>query len=217
MSQATMCDLFPNQEAVYRYSWPWDESGFCSEAGARQLRQTAANLARDVEIQPIQQIVPQLTRDERTRLIAEKLSAESEREDTQQRASKLYDHNLVLSEEVNILRTRIGHLEAVEKGLRGELAQAHEECTRLSVEAGKLGLEVHHHKLLMAANPEADFNELQGMLADAHASVAALRVREGELVETLERTRNDALDANAKLRSELEIANGKLAAAHIVE
>lgn len=108
MSDIVMCSIYPEQRAVALYQWPWGEGGACSMQGQQSLRQQAENLGRTGEIvfSPLPQAEAPLERTERTMLIAERLSAESERDDTLKRNSALYAENTRLAQELTTARLR---------------------------------------------------------------------------------------------------------------
>lgn len=176
--EIVMCDKVPGERAVARYRWSWGETGACSFKGQQLLRQQAKNLKQTVDFMPLAQPPAPLARDERTRLIAEKISAESERDETAARNSKLYQQNTDLMAEVKLLRTRDEEAQAQLKDLKQDLAEASEELTRTAVQNGKLVDELNKANLLLEAGPgeeEAELKSLREQVERLEGSEASLR------------------------------------------
>ena len=132
MSEVQMCSQVPGEVATLRFQWAWGEEGFCSERGKTLLRQQAENLGRDVQFSALGNVAePPMQRSERQGLIAAKLAAESEAEEVQRRASKLYDSNVELSRDLMSQRSRIEHLSAVNKDLNEKNAKLEAEVVAL--------------------------------------------------------------------------------------
>lgn len=151
------CDIFPDEPAVALYQWPWDgpgSSGACSLKGQQILRQQAANLKRQVSFLPLANAAaPTLTRDERTRLIAERLSAESERDETSQRAVRLYEQNTAISAELKALKVREAEAVAQLKDAREDLHQAGLNVSKLQSELGRVSDLLARANALLEAGP----------------------------------------------------------------
>lgn len=178
MNEMKMCQVCPDLEASHQFVWAWGEEGFCSTQGQSLLLQQARNLKREISFHPIQTIVAPITREERHRLIADKLAAESEREDTAQRAGRLYEQNVELAAELKAQRLKVQHLEATSKGLEEQLSQAKTEVTRLSKANGQLTLKVLESEKLLLNDPLLLLaRELAGENEEAQARVDAAAQR----------------------------------------
>lgn len=106
-SPAVMCsEKGCANTAAFSYVWPWGEQGACCHSHRLHVQQRAENLGRGVPhfvaVDP--NYVPPITRDERTQLIAAKLSAEAETADVKLRNATLYDGHTKLSQECKRLR-----------------------------------------------------------------------------------------------------------------
>jgi hypothetical protein len=135
--------------ATHSYRWDWGEEGKCCADCIVLLQQTAANLSRTVATRPLDSAaaVTPLSRNERTQLIAAKLSAEAELEEVQQRGSSLYQANVDLTSQVqthvmrarehaSIVAEKDGQIERLSKDLERrerELGEATAELQRLRV------------------------------------------------------------------------------------
>jgi hypothetical protein len=180
MSEIQMCDLVPTEAAVAMYQWPWSgpgSSGHCSLAGQSLLRQQARNLKREVHFLPLPASTANtpLSRDERTRLIAERLSAESERDETSQRATRLYSQNLELSAEIKNLKAREAEAQAQIKDLRADLEAATAQGLRATREAADLLEKFDRANRLLEAGP-----------GEVEAQVRALTAENARLREVIE-------------------------------
>jgi len=135
--------------ATHSYRWDWGEEGKCCADCIVLLQQCAANLSRTVSTRPLDSsaAVTPLTRNERTQLIAAKLSAEAELEEVQQRGHQLYTSNVDLTAQVqtHVMRARehasivaekddqIERLSTDLERRERELAEASSELQRLRV------------------------------------------------------------------------------------
>ena len=92
------------EPAVFSYSWDWGQTGVCCAKHQFVLNQKARHLKRHVAFTRLGPVQPApVTRDERTRLIAAKLSAEAETGDVKLRALDLSQANEKLAQEVRRL------------------------------------------------------------------------------------------------------------------
>lgn len=106
------CDRFDagfpcTAAAVWGYVWDWGEAGVCCAAHGTALKQLEPSLERKVQLSPLQKAAPApLTRDERTQLIAAKLSIEAEVDDLKARGLELYRENVGLAKQLQALTVR---------------------------------------------------------------------------------------------------------------
>lgn len=101
--------------ADFRYRWPWDkEDRFCCATHRMLVEQLAPQLGRAVPafIQVEPNRPKPITRDERTQLIAARLSAEEELIDVKARGAELYKQASELAGEVSRLRARNASVES---------------------------------------------------------------------------------------------------------
>jgi hypothetical protein len=106
-----MCDEFPEEVAVAHYRWDWGAEGNCCAKSQQLLQQKSGVLKRPIHFSPLAVEAPPIGRDERTQLMAAKLSAEAERNETSERAQKTYAANQELRKELAGASTQIKHLE----------------------------------------------------------------------------------------------------------
>lgn len=113
MAEIRMCDQKDcKQPAVLSYRWSWGEGGICCQDHGLLLQQTAQNLSshdlkRSVSLASLENLQePPLERSERTALIAAKLSAEAECAETLRRGGELYQQNVDLTGQVQVLTLR---------------------------------------------------------------------------------------------------------------
>jgi chromosome segregation ATPase len=108
------------QEANFTYVWPWGEQGNCCATHQVVVGQKATQLDRQITFTAIDpNRKPALTRDERTGLIAARMSAEQELVDVKAQGAQLYTSNTELAAEVRRFRAR-------ETELNRQLADARE-------------------------------------------------------------------------------------------
>lgn len=127
---------------TFGFRWDWGEQGECSNERAALLQQLAPQLGRAITVWPLQPNAPvALTRDERTQLIAAKLSAEAEIGELKERA-------LALSRQVGALQTQITTLtvqrreaDAQAKDARGEALALRGRVEQLEAENAELATE----------------------------------------------------------------------------
>lgn len=148
MPEIRICDQAGcTKPATLSYRWDWGEEGACCQEHGLLLQQKSVNLSRGVSLTPLVSAPPlALTRDERTQLIAAKLSAEAEADEIRHRSAQLYQQNVDLTNQVQTLtlrnreangalKQRETELEALRTELdaqTAELANALDEVQRLT-------------------------------------------------------------------------------------
>ena len=119
------------KDATHTFVWPWGVPGACCDGHVVIVRQRAESTRGEMGMVSFSRLDPdrprEVTRDERTQLIAAKLSAEAETEETKLRAERLFSSNTELSKELRLLRVRVSQYEADAVALRAELEQAKKE------------------------------------------------------------------------------------------
>ena len=176
-----MCDLCPELPAVAMYRWDWGEQGHCSQKGQVLLQQKAGNLQRHVAFLPLPAQGPApLRRDERTRLISEKLAAESEAREVNERSTRLYEQNQTLAQQVAHLQDQVA---------QGKVTIASYEDDAAAHSQAREG-------------QDKRIVELEGQLAAAHRKIEA---GPGEAEAELESLRAQLEGAKARI-DELEAA-----------
>ena len=114
--------------ATYAYLWAWGAGGHVCAKHALILKQRSVNLAREVTLTSLTQMLPSpLSRDDRVRLHAEALSANEERDEVKRRALELYNANVELRREINRALADCAEL-------RDQLADARAEADQLTAE-----------------------------------------------------------------------------------
>lgn len=114
--------------ATHSYVWAWGEAGYCCPKHVAILQQKAAQLKRTITFTALQPGAPsQITRDERTQLIAAKLAAEGETEDVKARNRDLYGANRQLTAEIVRMRTQLQQAESQNQDIAAELEQVTKE------------------------------------------------------------------------------------------
>lgn len=163
-SEVMMCSVFPEERAVARYQWAWGETGFCSQRGQQMLQQQSKNLKQVITYLPlVQPVAEPLKRDERTRLIAEKLSAESERDETLERNSRLYAQVTDFGSQLKTMK--LEHEAVVEQNsdLTRQLSMLEGQFSRQSVQLGQVVDELQKANLLLEAGPREESRELESL------------------------------------------------------
>ena len=97
------------QPATHKFRWEWGEEGECCAACVTLMQQTSESLSRRITFSTLGPVEPQpLTRDERTLLIAARLSAEAECDELKTRGHELYTANVDLTQQVqtHVMRAR---------------------------------------------------------------------------------------------------------------
>lgn len=135
-----------DKPATVAYRWEWGEEGLACPEHAATLQQTAGNLNRTIAISPLAPLTPQpLERSERIQLHATILTLEAELGDAKARGLELYNSNVALSRDVQLLSmrereakaqlqdaaSRESVLRAKVDEVEGENAELVEELTRL--------------------------------------------------------------------------------------
>jgi hypothetical protein len=152
MADVMMCDQVEGDPAVAAYRWAWGEEGMCGHMGRTLLQQRSKNLKRTIEFSPLpNQEAPPIGRDERTKLIAERLSAEAELEDSQRRSGKLAASNAELAAELRSVKAREAEGSARIADLERDLAASTAERARLAAENGRLAEELGTARAIIEA------------------------------------------------------------------
>jgi len=197
VEEMKMCDKCPDQPAVAMYKWPWEgpgSSGFCSQQGQILLQQQAKNLKRTCQFLPLPMSAANtpLKRDERTRLIAEKLSAESEREETAGRNSELYQSNTDLSAEVKRLRLREAEVSAQLRDLKVDIADANKEAVAAGKKATEFSEQLQKAQVLVNAGTGQADKEIKSLKLELGKAKELAAVQADELSRRNPGYRDDA-------------------------
>jgi cell division protein FtsB len=129
--------------AVWGYLWDWGEQGVCCAEHGTALKQLEPSLERKVTLSPLQKAAPApLTRDERTLLIAGKLSAEAELDEAKVRGLDLYRENVKLTAQVQSHTVRGREREAQLQQAQRDVAQLREDLAVKDAEHAELVDEV---------------------------------------------------------------------------
>lgn len=191
-----MCDRFPEERAVAMYQWSWGEKGYCSLKGQQMLNQQAKNLKQSVTYLPLVQAVPEpLRRDERQRLISEKLAAESETGDVLERNSKLYAQNTEFGSQLQQLKLRDEEATRQIADLRARELELEKGLSKASLENTKVVDELVKANLLLEAGP----GEAETELASLRQQVERLEKSEMDLDGRLEESSTREGVVTAKL------------------
>jgi hypothetical protein len=181
--QIVMCDRVEGERATMRYQWSWGESGACSAKGQFLINQQAKNLKQLVSFAPLGDApAAPIERGERVTLIALRLAAEAERDEVNERNSRLYAANTELASQARQLRIRDEAATAEIKRLTDELAKAHEGYTLqgLELKTALNGLARANTLLEAGPNEDEELASLRGQLEAARARIAEL---ESHIVE----------------------------------
>lgn len=180
-----VCDVVVSETlpAVCGYTTPWGTQGYASEKGVFLLKQQMANLGRkdtDLVLIPLQkndQNDP-VSRSERTQLIAARMSAEQDADDSKVRASKLYDQNLELTKELGNARTLAAEAQAQVNDLKATLATTNDELATQTKKASRLADEVVRLEGVVAEGPSQqaaeELKSLREQLEKANAQIEEL-------------------------------------------
>lgn len=153
---ATMCtEKGCTNVAAYSYVWPWGEPGACCQNHRLHVQQRSTNLDRGqiyfVAIDP--HYVAPITRDERTQLIAAKLSLQQDLDDVKARSAELYALNTKATAEAR-------RLTSMNAELTSQLADAKTLVDRLVSErdaaradTATAQLELQRVKAMLPADP----------------------------------------------------------------
>ncbi len=126
---APRCE-FCDEPAVYGYTYAWGASGTVCAKHAINVQQTAKNTKSHVQLVALSAGKPApITRDERTRLLSEKISAELERDDANMRNAEL--HNQVRDLAAQLQREKLLNREAMVQ-LKASQADAQELTAELA-------------------------------------------------------------------------------------
>ncbi len=110
------------REARYTFIWPWGEAGACCQEHVivvQQKAKAARGKYGQVSFTALDPDRPrEITRDERVALHTRALVAESETKDAQLRATKFFELNTKLGEELRAARARVAQYEANDKEQR---------------------------------------------------------------------------------------------------
>lgn len=143
------------EAATLAYRWEWGEQGQTCARCALLLQQTATNLGRTVSITALAGVAaPPLTRDERTQLIAAKLSAEAEADEIKTRGAQLYQQNVDLTKQVQTLTVQKREADATIKGLEKSNEQLQSALEDAQAQIGDLTNEVGRLTTLAAFAPD---------------------------------------------------------------
>lgn len=141
-----------DKPAVFAYNWDWGEAGVCCAEHQVVLGQKSKTLKRGCQFTAIASAAsPPVQREERVRLIAEKLAAEAELGDSQQRALSLLRSNEHLASQVNMFSARSEAQKARIAELEAAALTHEEEIDARDRELGKLADEVSRLRLLAGA------------------------------------------------------------------
>ena len=126
-------------EQTFGFKWEWGEEGKCSALGATLLQQRAEQLGRKVQVWPLQPDKPApLTRDERTQLIAAKLSVEAEVGELKERGLALHRQVAALQTQITTLTVQKREADAQVKDARGEALALRQRVEELEAENAEL-------------------------------------------------------------------------------
>lgn len=157
-ADAVHCDREGCTElATLSYIWDWGEKGVCCGTHQMLLQQTAENLGgRRVSFAPLTTPGPApLQRDERTQLIAAKLSAEAELVEVKGRGLDLYRENLDLTRQVQSLTVRGRECDAQLKQALQDATELREQLSVRDAEHGEMAAELGRLRTLAKFMDEA--------------------------------------------------------------
>lgn len=220
-SKVMMCSVFPEERAVARYQWAWGETGVCSQRGQQMLEQQSKNLKQRITYLPlVQPVAEPLKRDERTRLIAEKLSAESERDETLERNSRLYAQVTDFGSQLKTMTLKHEALVEQNAGLNRDMHALEAQYSKLSVERGQLVDELQKANLLLEAGPREESKELESLRGQLDRAVNVeedLRERLEAAIEVKESILKSALipRLEAELQNEEDPAQRAIKESHL--
>lgn len=159
-----MCDEAGCTEvATHAYTWDWGKSGNVCAKHAAHFKQISPNLKRSVTFTPLMQMKPAaLTRDERTQLIASRLSAEAELGEVQARGLELYNQNTELARQLGSLKVRHSECDAQRGEALHKCDLLESELVRSQAERAELAQEVMRLKALIPREPPATTQPRRG-------------------------------------------------------
>lgn len=141
------------EDAIYSYVWPWGEEGACCSRHQINVQQRAQQLDRQVSFTMIDPNRPKvITRDERSQLIAARLSAEAEITEVKARSAALYESNTKLAEELRRLRAREQVLTAELGDAKGRAEEALEARDKAVADLADAQAEMERLGVLAAAS-----------------------------------------------------------------
>ena len=156
-----MCDQADcKQPAALSYRWDWGTTGACCQEHGLLLTQTAQNLSshdlkRHISLAPLENAAEApLERSERTALIAAKISAEAETEEIKRRAGMLYQQNVDLTGQVQVLTLRHREADAQLADARGKVDVLESKLKRREIDLGTVTDELQRLQTLAAFAPE---------------------------------------------------------------
>lgn len=175
--QIVMCDKVEGERAIMRYQWSWGDTGVCSAKGQFLINQQAKNLKQSVTFAPLENAAaPPVERPERIALITRALAAEAERDEVNERNSRLYAANTELASQARQLRIRDEAAAAEIARLSGELAKVNEAYTLQGLELRTATEQLTRANVLLEAGPKEDeeLSSLRGQLQAARTRIAEL-------------------------------------------
>lgn len=151
-ANVVMCDKFPDRPAVARFTGCGTQ-GACSAEYQFQLRQIAEQTNQPLDFHPLAVAAPELGQDERTQLLAARMSADIETGKARDRARDLYNQNNELKEGLRKATLRATQAEQSNERLTSELASLQSKFDALSNEHADL--KETHSALEAAVGPIA--------------------------------------------------------------
>lgn len=136
-ADTVMCDRYTDQPAVARFTG-CGTSGACSAAYQFELQQIAEQSNQPIAFHPLAPAPVGLERDERTQLIAARMSAEQDADDLKKRNRDLYNQNTDLKEAVRKTTLRATQAEQANERLTNELAAVNAKLEALANEHADL-------------------------------------------------------------------------------
>jgi len=133
------------------YIWAWGEQGICCPKHAALMQQSAEQLGRSVSIYPLpNQVAPDLTRDERTQLVAKSIAATAEADELKLRGLELYRMNSQQQATINTLTVQKRELEAQTRDLEATITTLRGQVETRDAEHAELVLEIERLRHLEA-------------------------------------------------------------------
>lgn len=210
-TEMVMCSVVEGERAAMRYVWAWGEEGNCSVKGQQLLLQQSRNLKRTINFVPLaNQPPPPLGRDERTQLIAERLSAQAECKEVTERNSRLYAQNTELGSQVRQLKLRNEQADAEIDRLKVDLAGVREAHSRQTVELNRVSADFHRANVLLEAGPqeaEKEISALREQLRLSDERYDALAVEFARERERLGLQINELLSTKERLESAVALSD----------
>lgn len=203
-----LCDHKGCKEpAKFSYTWEWGESGKCCGTHQFVLNQTAGNISRQIQFQPLDSgIAPPIQRDERIAFNARVLTLEAELAEGQTRGLELYNQNVQLTQQVQALTVGKRELEAQIVNAGTENAALRQELEARTAQVGELGDEAGRLRVLVQ-RPPASVQELEARLKSATSELEATQ-RKLAAAGELESKLAAATAELTQLRAELQTVGG---------